>query len=195
MLRIPVTVAACILGLTAGPALAQSTIPNPDTAPRFQQPAPDTEQQPGMSQDNLPSSERMPETSASGSPFLLEKGPNETLAEQYAGAEVMLRNGERLSSIGEISFVVHDENQRIVGAVVEVGGFLGIGSRPIAVKWSHLERLESSGDTTFVLSGLTAEDVESAPEYKLAAAGQEPRGEPMPKPESPTMPKTKAPAE
>ena len=58
-----------------------------------------------------------------------------------------------------------DRSGRVRAAVIEFGGFLGIGTRKIAVEWSAL-RFESDGKQTVVIVDLTRDQLRVAPEYK-----------------------------
>ncbi|MCB2053206.1 MAG: PRC-barrel domain-containing protein, partial [Geminicoccaceae bacterium] len=61
---------------------------------------------------------------AAQSGILFSQSEGETLTEEIIGADV--RNAED-ESIGEIKALVLDENMAVKGAIVGVGGFLGIG--------------------------------------------------------------------
>jgi hypothetical protein len=52
-------------------------------------------------------------------------------------------------------------------AIVDFGGFLGVGTRRIAVDWPLL-RFDPAGDKPIILS-LSREKLQSAPEYKDSA--------------------------
>jgi hypothetical protein len=75
--------------------------------------------------------------------------------------------GEGDERIGEISELVVDPNNGdLQAALVDVGGFLGIGERQVAVPMDQLS-IQRMGDTDEVeiFSDLTAEDLEAMPEY------------------------------
>lgn len=81
-------------------------------------------------------------------------------------------------SMGRIVDVIVDRAGQVRAAIIDFGGFLGVGSRKIAVDWNalHFGRIANKGDT--VTLELTREQVRPAPEYKegkpivvLGAAG------------------------
>ncbi|MDF2117720.1 PRC-barrel domain-containing protein [Roseiarcaceae bacterium H3SJ34-1] len=81
-------------------------------------------------------------------------------------------------SMGRIVDVIVDRAGRVRAAIIDFGGFLGVGSRKIAVDWKalHFGRIADKSDT--VTLELTREQVRPAPEYKegkqivvLGAAG------------------------
>ena len=94
-------------------------------------------------------------------------------AQSVLGKEVRTSVDE---SMGRIVDVVVDRDGRVRAAVIDFGGFLGVGSRKIAVDWKALRFDGSKPD--LVTSELTRDQVKAAPEYKekqavvvLGAAG------------------------
>jgi hypothetical protein len=69
-------------------------------------------------------------------------------------------------NMGRIVNVVIDRNAQPRAAVIDFGGFLGIGSRKLAIDWNLL-RFGPVGDRGGRITvELTADEVRSAPEYK-----------------------------
>jgi hypothetical protein len=97
-------------------------------------------------------------------------------AEGVLGKEVRSSAGENM---GRIVDVIVDKAGRVRAAVIDFGGFLGVGSRKIAVDWNALSFTppeEARRDVVIV--ELTRDQVKAAPEYKdkktvivLGAAG------------------------
>jgi PRC-barrel domain protein len=80
--------------------------------------------------------------------------------------------------MGRIVDVIVDRAGVVRAAVIDFGGFLGVGSRKIVVEWNalHFGRIANKGDS--ITLELTKEQVTAAPEYKedtpivvLGAAG------------------------
>jgi hypothetical protein len=84
-------------------------------------------------------------------------------AEGILGKEVRSRADENM---GRIIDVVVDRTGRARAAVIDFGGFLGVGSRKIAVEWNALSFAEEGGKRDVVMLDLTREQVKAAPEYK-----------------------------
>jgi len=63
---------------------------------------------------------------------------------------------------GRIIDLLVDRDGSVRAAVVEFGGFLGIGTRKVAIEW---QAFRFSGSA--ILVDVTREQVRSAPEYKL----------------------------
>ncbi len=66
---------------------------------------------------------------------------------------------------GRIVDVLTDEAGRVRAVVVDYGGFLGVGSRKIAVAWSDL-RFDPDGSKPEVMTDLPTERLGTAPEVK-----------------------------
>jgi hypothetical protein len=82
--------------------------------------------------------------------------------ESLMGVEVRTRVEE---SVGRIIDLLADRTGEVQAAVIEFGGFLGIGTRKIAVEWSAL-RLVGAGKQTIVILDVTRDELRLAPEYK-----------------------------
>ena len=66
---------------------------------------------------------------------------------------------------GRIVDILTDESGHVRAVVVDYGGFLGVGSRKIAVAWSDL-RFDPDGSKGEVMTDLPAERLGTAPEVK-----------------------------
>src|SRR5262249_46039670 len=82
-------------------------------------------------------------------------------AQSVLGKEVRTAADE---SMGRIVDVVVDRQGRVRAAVIDFGGFLGVGSRKIAVDWNALRF--DGGKPDLVVSELTRDQVKAAPEYR-----------------------------
>jgi hypothetical protein len=67
--------------------------------------------------------------------------------------------------MGRIVDVIVDKSARPRAAVIDFGGFLGVGSRKIVVDWSAL-RFSSSEGNDQISVDLTRDQVKAAPEFK-----------------------------
>ncbi len=90
--------------------------------------------------------------------FLTAQGVGETLSTDLIGREVTSSDG---NWVGEIDSLVLNEQLQVTGAVISVGGFLGIGEKQIGLDWSQFQQV----DGAYRLN-LSAEALADAPEYK-----------------------------
>lgn len=102
---------------------------------------------------------------ASAEAFLKTQKNQQALSEAYLGAPVYLSEDQEEDSVGEIDSLIFSENGEIYGAVVDVGGFLGIGEKPVGIKWSALTEERQQNAVVFTAS-LSRTEIENAPEYR-----------------------------
>ena len=69
-------------------------------------------------------------------------------------------------NMGRIVDVLVDRNGKVRAAIIDFGGFLGVGSRKIAVEWNALRFPADPNKTERIGLELTRDDVRAAPEYK-----------------------------
>jgi PRC-barrel domain protein len=81
-------------------------------------------------------------------------------------------------NMGRIVDVIVDREGTVRAAVIDFGGFLGVGSRKIVVDWNALHFASVANKSDSITLELTKEQVMAAPEYKdgtpivvLGAAG------------------------
>ncbi len=89
----------------------------------------------------------------------------------YEAAGIMGRSvrGADGKDIGRIVDVIVDQVGQPRAAVIDFGGFLGVGNRRIAVEWSTL-RFSPGNDADPVRLDLTPDQLKAAPEYKESLA-------------------------
>ena len=83
--------------------------------------------------------------------------------EGILGKEVRSATGE---DMGRIVDVVVDPSGQVRAAVIDFGGFLGVGSRKIVVDWNALHFGAIANKSDNITLDLSKEQVTAAPEYK-----------------------------
>jgi hypothetical protein len=68
--------------------------------------------------------------------------------------------------MGRVVDVLVDRSGQVRAAIIDFGGFLGVGSRKIAVDWSALHFPEPGKAGERISLDLTRDQVNTAPEYK-----------------------------
>jgi hypothetical protein len=112
-----------------------------------------------------PSSAQVPVEGTTSGPIAgqgLASVVNDNRLASVLGQEVRTRVEE---DVGRIVDILADRQSRVEAAVIEFGGFLGIGTRKIAVAWSALS-FESDGKRSVVIVDLSRDQLRLAPEYK-----------------------------
>jgi hypothetical protein len=82
--------------------------------------------------------------------------------ESVLGRDILSESGE---NVGRIVDVLADRSGQVRAAIVDLGGFLGVGSRKIAVDWSALH-FGTKGSSSVVIVDLNREHLRVAPEVK-----------------------------
>lgn len=87
----------------------------------------------------------------------------EMTAESLEGARIYDANDE---DIGEVANLLLDPAGQVTDAIVDVGGFLGIGERRVAIAFDEMQVMRSTdGDELRVYVNATKELLEERPEY------------------------------
>jgi PRC-barrel domain len=79
------------------------------------------------------------------------------------GREVRSTNDENM---GRVVDVLVDRSGQVRAAIIDFGGFLGVGSRKIAVDWNALHFPEPGKPVERITLDLTRDQVKAAPEYQ-----------------------------
>jgi hypothetical protein len=172
----------------AATLLALSVAPSPAWAPsRYAQgaapPAETPKEVPKEAPKETPKDNPQPPGAPEPPPAAILEAPT---VQSVLGKEVRSVVDENM---GRIVDIIVDRSGKIRAAVIDFGGFLGVGSRKIAVDWGILNF--GSGDKSDrVVADLTRAQVKAAPEYKegkpvvvMGAAPEAPQAaEPAPTP-------------
>ncbi len=92
--------------------------------------------------------------------FITQQATSQKLAEEFIGMKV---ESPKKENIGKVTDLILDDQNRIVGAVLSVGGFLGIGDKQVAIPFDQLQM----GDNNVILmSQASEEELKSMPAYE-----------------------------
>ena len=128
---------------TAEAPLAQTTKPPADRA---------TDRPPATDRPNVAATTSTGDFNAAG----------EMSGNALIGATV--RN-EKREAVGKIEDVYVDNSGAIKTIVVSVGGFLGVGSKDVAVKWSDL-KFSRDDKSIVIMTSWTKDSLKAMPDYK-----------------------------
>lgn len=91
-------------------------------------------------------------------------GDDYMTAENLEGARVFDANDEW---VGEISELIIAGDGQITEAIVDVGGFLGIGEKPVALKLSDLQILrQDDGEEVRIYTAMAEEELKAMPRFE-----------------------------
>ena len=89
---------------------------------------------------------------------------NALTAEDLEGSYVYGADDE---TVGEIGALIMGDNGEVGQVVINVGGFLGIGEKPVAVTWDELQIMKNAeGDDFRIYIDSSEEALEAQPEYQ-----------------------------
>lgn len=146
--------------------LAQAAVPN---SPQPAAPAPES-----LSPQPQPSPK--PAAASGGTPAVVLDGQQ---VESILGKKVRSAGGD---DMGRIVDIIGDRSGQVRAAIVDFGGFLGVGSRQIAVDWKAL-RFPMEGKSDAVVVDLSRDQLRVAPAYKageqIVVVGRAAAGEPQ----------------
>jgi hypothetical protein len=126
-------------------------------------------------QDNPPAqppAEQSPDSAGkAGVPTTPPSPPREPTMTVIDSHEVQGILGKEVRSsadenMGRIVDVIVDQTGQVRAAIIDFGGFLGVGSRKIAVAWNALRFPPKTKKVERVALDLTRDQVRAAPEYK-----------------------------
>jgi sporulation protein YlmC with PRC-barrel domain len=140
--------------LTAG-AMAQTTTTQPTTSDTTTTGAPKASSEPA----NPPGMKSADEVKAKDQ--ALDGGH---IASTLMGATVYNSADKNAQSIGKVDDLVLDKDGKIVSIVVGVGGFLGIGSKDVAIDYSQVKWTQGNGSWWIVVP-TTADQLKALPDF------------------------------
>src|SRR5262245_29483184 len=79
------------------------------------------------------------------------------------GRQVLSNAGE---DMGRVIDIVVDRTGQVRAAVIDFGGFLGVGNRKVAIDWAAFRFAPTGGKYDRITLDLTRDQVKAAPEYK-----------------------------
>jgi hypothetical protein len=141
-----------VLGLIGNEAAAQAPAPAP--------PTPATPSQPPAPPAAAPAAPNSP-AQPQATPGVKVLTDHEV--EGVLGKEVVSATNENM---GRIVDVLVDHAGKVRAAIIDFGGFLGVGSRKIAVDWSALHFPPPGKPGTRITLEFTRDQVKAAPEYQ-----------------------------
>ena len=94
--------------------------------------------------------------------------PSVTILETQEAQSILGRDVRSAADedMGRIVDILVDGEGRVRAAIIDFGGFLGVGNRKIAVEWKALHFVPAAGKRYGVVLELTRDQVKAAPEYK-----------------------------
>lgn len=89
----------------------------------------------------------------------------ELSAETLTGTTVYGPNDENIGSVSDIALTA---DGKVDAIILDVGGFLGIGQKSVAVAMDNLQFMKDSGGSVYLYTAFTQDQLKNAPEYNKA---------------------------
>ena len=131
-----------------------------------------------------PAAEAAPPVPAATTP-----APEHVVRDQPAAVLGQAVRGSDGRNLGRIVDILVDKAGKPLAAVIDFGGFMGLGNRQIAVNWSDLKFDPKSASDPVTLA-LTLDQLKAAPAYKGAETQVKVIGNPTPPAATQTAPAT-----
>ena len=145
---------AAVSGLALTSAMAQSTSPT----------APSTPNTPSATAPSTSSSSTAAATTSGKATFIGQQTADQFLASKFKGTDVI---GADDAKIGDVSDILFDKDQKILAYVVGVGGFLGIGSKDVAIAPASFQPVAGKDATDTKLSlSMTKDELKAAQAFE-----------------------------
>ena len=164
---------AAVSGLALTSALAQSQSPTttpstPSTPPAATAPAtppaataPATPS-PTATAPTKPSASAV--TPAGKADFMTSQSADQHLASKFTGTDVI---GADDAKIGDVSDILFDKDNKVIAYIVGVGGFLGIGSKDVAIAPASFQAVPGKDATDMKLRlSMTKDELKAAPTFE-----------------------------
>ena len=81
------------------------------------------------------------------------------------GSDVYNETDEDIGTLDDL-VIDQDRPEHVSFAILEVGGFLGLAARRVAIEFGALSLRDSSGDVKIVLPGANKSSLEKLPEFR-----------------------------
>jgi PRC-barrel domain len=146
---------AAVSGLALTSAMAQSTSPSTTT--------PTSPSTPSVTAPTTSPSTAAATTTGKAT-FIHQQTSDQFLASKFKGTDVV---GADDAKIGDVSDILFDKDQKILAYVVGVGGFLGIGSKDVAIAPSSFQPVPGKDATDMKLRlSMTKDELKAAEAFE-----------------------------
>lgn len=171
-----------VIGMASGNLFAASDTPRQRQKPRAQPQVQQPVTQPAAAPEPAPQEPALETQPAEKPVIAVPERPAAVVVDSREASSVLGREVRSATDekMGRIVDMLVDQSGQVRAAIIDFGGFLGVGSRKIAVDWKAL-RFSPAQERNRVLLEMTRDQVRAAPEYQegkpifvLSAAGREP---------------------
>lgn len=103
--------------------------------------------------------------------FIEQQKSSQVLASSLIGITVKNGPGKNAKDLGTINDLIMNQQHQLVGVVIGVGGFLGIGQKSVGVSWDAVKNLDPQKGIAVV--DATQKQVQNAPSFTTTQEKQQ----------------------
>lgn len=171
MIRTLLATTAIATLLTTGVIAQDTTTPaDPNAAPATEAPATDPAAPAADPMAPAPADTTATDTAVEAPTSILATGytvtDKDNLATEIIGRQVYSSEADDAEHIGDVNDLIIGENGEVAAVVIGVGGFLGIGEKNVAVKYSELQWVVAEDNSERYILPTTKEALEQAPDFR-----------------------------
>jgi sporulation protein YlmC with PRC-barrel domain len=105
-----------------------------------------------------------PAASAAKGQVITEQKPDQLLASKFKGTDVIGSNNEK---IGDVNDILFEKDGKVIAYVIGVGGFLGIGSKDVALSPTSFQIMPANDKESMKLKlSMTKDELKTAADFK-----------------------------
>jgi PRC-barrel domain protein len=105
-----------------------------------------------------------PSTTTGTDKFVTKQSPDQYLASKFKGTDVI---GTDDKKIGDVSDILFDKDKKILAYIVGVGGFLGIGSKDVALDPAAFQMVPGNDASNYKFRlSMTKDELTAAPAFE-----------------------------
>jgi len=109
-------------------------------------------------------------TSAVDRSTLTERPMDQIETDDFVGTTVYGAGDENVGEIGEV--VLNADSNKVEAVIIDVGGFLGMGEKPVAVGMENLSFMVDADGDLYLYTPFTKEQLEAQPAYDAGTFAQ-----------------------
>ena len=98
-----------------------------------------------LAQDKPSANQQTAKSETSSPHFVKEQGTDHFVYSKFKGTNVI---GSDNAKVGDVTDMLFDKNGKIIGLIVGVGGFLGIGEKNVAIAMDAFQMMPADSGTT-----------------------------------------------
>lgn len=123
----------------------------------------DSEQKSASSQESQDQKSQGQKSQGQKNLFITSQSSSQELASSIMGMTIKNGTGKEAKVIGNVNDLIMNKQHQLVGIVVGIGGFLGIGEKSVGLKWDAVENIDHEKDIAVV--SVSYKQLENAPAF------------------------------